>query len=235
MKTNNFLRLIDTITHINRTNFIKLIEHPRVMLSESRELMMARYDILEAIKLNNNLGFNTFVDVGGASGEYSYSFKKMFPNSALYSFEPVPEYHLLKRYWDISMRPIEVPLWNKNTILDFNVSCDPRTSSVFKDVAKENKINRVIKMKARRFDSFYIPIKRPALLKIDVEGAEKEVLEGFGSKLKEFDIVIIEFSMDKVRKPSIIMDIMEKNGFFKFVQKDLRFGYNQSNMFFIRD
>ena len=43
-------------------------------------------------------------------------------------------------------------------------------------------------------------IKNPLLVKIDVQGFEKEVLDGFGSKIKNIDYIIIEESYFNVYK-----------------------------------
>ncbi len=91
------------------------------------------------------------------------------------------------------------------------------------------------KVQARRFDSLDLDIQKPALLKIDVEGAEKQVLEGFGEKLREFDIIILEYNMVKGIKSSEIITLLEKYGYYSFVQKDLRSAMEQSNMFFLKD
>jgi hypothetical protein len=59
-----------------------------------------------------------------------------------------------------------------------------------------------------------------------VEGAELRALQGFGSKLQQFDIVQIEVNLGPKNswkpEPSEIIQLMEQNGFGSFVQKNLR-------------
>lgn len=212
-----------------KSGIIKVIEQPKsILFSQSRELTIAWYDILTALELHKNIPFKTLVDVGSASGEYTHVFRKMYPNAKVYSFEPVPELHTsVKGYI-----PQEVALWNKNELLNFYIPSDPRTSSVFADLSSQTKVKKV---KAVRFDSLGMKVEGPALLKIDVEGAEKEVLEGFGDELKKFEIVLLELNMTKDHAPSKIMQLMESHGFYRFVQKDLRSDLKQSNIFFIKE
>ena len=206
-----------------KTKLKKIIQHPSVMFEKNRGLAMARYDLLVARDLHP-IPFKTFVDVGSASGEYTVMFKDMFYNPNIISFEPIPDLHpQLKGH-----KPIRTVLWNENCTLTFNICDDPRGSSLVHKYPNQTK-----QVRARRFDTLDKNIIEPALLKIDVEGAEKEVLQGFGKRLKEFSVVILEINMNENGRVSEIFEIMEQHGFYKFVQEDLRGGLEQCNIFFV--
>lgn len=210
-----------------KTKLIKLIEQPKSILTSSRELMMAKYDLLFASELMKSK-FDTFVDVGSAVGEYTYIFKKMFPNSKIYSFEPL---HSLYDNKLEDYPAFGIALWNKNQTLDFTIAKDLRMSSI----VNKNAGNRTRRVKTKRFDGLNIELQGTSLLKIDVEGAEKEVLEGFGEELKKFEVVILEINMDRCGRVSEILKIMEENGYYKFIQRDLRKSFGQCNLFFIKE
>ena len=201
-------------------------------------MKMAKYDILTALEIHKGIKFKTFVDVGSASGEYTSVFNKIFPDSKVYAFEPVPEYHKKPKGYN----PIEIALWNKDGYTEFMVNNDPRGSRILKVKpygskleANKNNIFKIKNVKTARFDNLDLEIKQPALLKIDVEGAEKEVLEGFGDRLREFDVIILEYNMIKNLMSTKILSYLDKMGYHSFIQKDLRAGYDQCNMFFIKD
>ncbi|MBI2112812.1 FkbM family methyltransferase [Candidatus Woesearchaeota archaeon] len=62
-------------------------------------------------------------------------------------------------------------------------------------------------------------------MKIDVEGAEEKVLKGFGERLKEVDVVQIEWFLKEYHKDQMklsrLMPLLEKYGFGGFVQKEV--------------
>ena len=209
-----------------KNNILKIIEQPSAILESTRGLSIAKYDLLFAKQLCKK-PFKFFVDVGSACGEYTYTFKKMFPGAKVYSFEPIPELHnKLPNY-----RPIKLALWEREERLGFTIAKDARGSSIIHGMSK----GHVIEIITRRFDCLNIHINQPALLKVDVEGAEFEVLKGFGNQLSKFDVVIVEVNMDKNNHSSKVISLMERNGFYRFIQKDLREGYGQSNLFFIKE
>lgn len=67
-------------------------------------------------------------------------------------------------------------------------------SSFFDEVGKEPPLIRY-PVPVRRFDGLVNGFARPALCKIDVQGAELEVLRGMGDRLCDLDAVIVETSV----------------------------------------
>ena len=50
-------------------------------------------------------------------------------------------------------------------------------------------------MPVRRFDTLFPTVQRPALCKIDVEGAELIVLKGMGEQIRSLDVILVETSV----------------------------------------
>lgn len=65
----------------------------------------------------------------------------------------------------------------------------------------------------RRFDSLFGPFPRPALCKIDVQGAELMVLEGMGDRIRELDALIVETST--IATVSAAPELFDVIGFLK--------------------
>ena len=67
-------------------------------------------------------------------------------------------------------------------------------SSLFEDVGSVDLQGRYA-VPVKRFDAVFSHIPRPALCKIDVQGAELMVISGMKDKLAEIDVLIVECSL----------------------------------------
>ena len=69
-------------------------------------------------------------------------------------------------------------------------------------------------------------MQRKVLLKIDTEGHELKVLEGFGDKLNDVDVIMLEYLCEEYfvnqMKLSDIIKLLECYGFNGMVQVNLR-------------
>ena len=77
-----------------------------------------------------------------------------------------------------------------------------------------------------------IEIKRPCFVKVDAEGGDLQVLEGFGKKLNEVDLIQVEFNEGENYKE--IMELLNKFGFIHFLQVGFRSKTNKSDLIFKR-
>ena len=161
----------------------------------------------------------TFIDVGANEGKLIEQVKNVFPNVKVYAFEPVEEYSSKLNNIE-NVKVFNFGLWNKNGEEEFYLKKDVTASSFIKP--KNYEIDKEIKVKQKRFDDLDIEIKRPCFVKVDVERGEKEVIEGFGKRLSEVDILQFEYHLgdtyNKVDLGKIIL-LLQKNGFNGFIQK----------------
>lgn len=223
-----------------KTKLSKIIDKPGVIKARFNKIRPeASFDILTAIELGK-CRFKTIIDVGANTGYYARAYRHYFPKAQIYSFEPVPDiFEKLKKVRGINA--LNLGLWDKKTTSKINFTPEhPGASSLFTKTHSGKSTERTISLD--RFDNLKIEIKKPALLKIDVEGAELRALQGFGSKLQQFDIVQIEVNLGPKNswkpEPSEIIQLMEQNGFGSFVQKNLRImngKYTQCDLFFIKN
>ena len=73
------------------------------------------------------------------------------------------------------------------------IRADIQESTLLEEVGPR-RVRRHDQVTVRRFDSLFGPILRPALCKIDVQGAELMVLAGMTGRLAEIDALVIETS-----------------------------------------
>lgn len=129
---------------------------------------------------------DVFIDVGANIGLYSlYASKIIGSNGKIYAFEPTPViFDRLKQNIRLNnfenIEPHNIGLSNSKSFIDFNISNDGHDA--WNSFAKlpENISYEKIKVLVDTLDSFISEnkIKNISLIKLDVEGWEKFVLEG---------------------------------------------------------
>ena len=153
---------------------------------------------------------SSIIDIGSNKGQFILLNKGLYENLFFYSFEPQrKEIDIQKRIFKNfkNIKYFNFALGEKKTTRKFFITQRNDSSSFFKISShlKEN-INYVIKKEEKinikqikKVLNFKI-IKNPILVKIDVQGYEKKVLEGFGNSIKYIDYFIIEVSNEEMYK-----------------------------------
>lgn len=153
-------------------------------------------EVLNHIK---SLGFepSTMVDVGVAYG--TPGFYDIFENTRYLLVEPLEEYlPVMKKICsDFPGQWVCCAAGKKEGKVTLNVHPDLSGSSIYKESegAHVDGIERQIPM--HRLDTLLMKrrFKGPMLLKLDVQGAELEVLDGATEILPEIEIIIMEVSL----------------------------------------
>ncbi|UCC98541.1 MAG: FkbM family methyltransferase [Phycisphaerales bacterium] len=141
-------------------------------------------------------------DVGAYVGEITAAYKKAFPSSTVYSFEPFPESfrELCRRCGDLSIDAYNLAMSDEEANLKFYVNTDESCNSFFprsergrRYCPQRSKNVRTIEVRATTLDSFCDckNISTIDILKLDVEGAETKVLKGASRKLSATQIELI--------------------------------------------
>ncbi|MGD8787464.1 MAG: FkbM family methyltransferase [Phycisphaerales bacterium] len=141
-------------------------------------------------------------DVGAYIGEITKIYKKIFPNSTIYCFEPFPG--SFKQLGRLSInefiKPYQIAISdhiNKTKLyVDTDLTCNslfPRPKNGKKYYPHKNENPSTIEVETTTIDNFcnIEKISHIDILKLDVEGAEKNALKGAKDKLKKHLISII--------------------------------------------
>jgi FkbM family methyltransferase len=144
------------------------------------------------------------LDVGAAYGDKTLTFLRVFPESSVHCFEPqnASRARLTKRIarWKDRVVVHEYGLFNENRTVDLRLYSYPDASSLLpipeymRHEGKGEVGTETIRL--RRLDDCIAELSVPKidLLKVDVEGVEREVLEGAARALRVTDNVFVEIA-----------------------------------------
>ena len=158
------------------------------------------------------------IDVGANVGQFLFSVKSFFPNASVYSFEPDPNiYPILemnaKEY--SKTKTYRVALSNKSGKGAFFRDADFSVWSTLVQPGSGKKFTKIEVDKAAG-DTYFKELKSIVLIKIDVEGAELEVLRGMKATIKKTKYLLVEASLSRESSDdgsSHLLGYIFKNGF----------------------
>ncbi len=158
------------------------------------------YQVIELVreqKAKERQEISTVFDIGAAVGDTARPLLKNFPNATVYCFEPLPaSFERLKErtaaYRDRA-KLFNYGFYNKNGDIDFYVSEHAESSSI-NLFDPNHKGKEIRKVNVRRLDDVVqeLGVTHIDFMKIDVEAAEKELLEGAEETLKITDAILVE-------------------------------------------
>jgi FkbM family methyltransferase len=152
------------------------------------------YNNMELLRRVMSQGNPTFFDIGANIGAYTLIASE-FPNVLVVSIEPHPHtFSLLNR---------NVELNSRSNVTCLNIAVSKADGVVFFSDYSESCLNRVLKpeemeskslrVACQRIDEVCLGLKlEPDFVKIDVEGHEPHVLEGFGNLIGKTKMFFIE-------------------------------------------
>ncbi|TAG07165.1 MAG: FkbM family methyltransferase [Cytophagia bacterium] len=195
----------------------------------------------EEIYLRHNYRFETknleplIIDCGSNIGLSILYFKKLYPEAKIISFEPDPNiFEVLKHniavnnLENISVR--QNAIWNKNETITFEM--EGGFSGKITESSKDSSTKKT-KVEAIRLLDILREFKKIDFLKIDIEGAEYEVIVDCQDYLKNIDYLFIEYHSfyEKTQRLSEILQILTNNK-FRYIVKEAntpKFPFLQKN------
>lgn len=167
-----------------------------------QNLFAKRRDLSDFLKHIKRLGFEpqTIIDVGVAIG--TFPLYENFPDSTHLLIEPLCEFeHSIKEICEKYNASYVIAAAGSNSgNIKINVLPDLSSSSIYKE--KESKF---INSTSREVTQIRIDdvcedkgLKGPYLIKIDVQGAELDVLGGSTNIMKYTEVIILEVSLLKI-------------------------------------
>jgi FkbM family methyltransferase len=131
-----------------------------------------------------------FVDVGSNSGSYTVLAGGVVGTKVI-AFEPFPDtFHRLKRNCDLNQINHLVELFNVGVGSESGKMYLSTNLDTMNHVVKSGQSENILEVEVFTLDNV-IGESRPALIKIDVEGFEYEVLKGASSLLNQVSLIAI--------------------------------------------
>lgn len=158
----------------------------------------------------------TVFDIGVAYG--TYELYRAFPDAHYHLIDPTCEslHHMRRLARQLSCEIHAVALGDREGEATIEIRPDIQAATLLDDVTPHEVVRRD-RVPIRRFDSLIGEIARPALAKIDVQGAELMVLEGMTGQMASIDAFIIETSIiSSVKGGAEVHDVvrfMHQHGF----------------------
>ncbi|MDQ2976129.1 MAG: FkbM family methyltransferase [Acidobacteriota bacterium] len=207
------------------------------------------YGVLRQVK---DLGFSpaTVIDVGGAFGLFASEAYSVFRNARYMLVEPLEEYkpHLeaFVRDHPTQAEYILAAAAAQSGQMTINVHPDLVGSSLYleEEVSNVNGIPRTVTSTTLDHLVDQAKLEPPFLLKIDVQGAELDVLAGFEKYLQETEFVLLEVSFFKffLQGPQFydVLTYMKARGFVAYDICGLQYrpldnALSQVDMIFVKE
>ncbi|MCU0321693.1 MAG: FkbM family methyltransferase [Chitinophagaceae bacterium] len=162
---------------------------------------------------------NTILDVGANQGQFAITSTFFYPAATIHSFEPVPDtYKLLEANTknNASIKCNNYALGSNTGEIDFFSNDHSHASSALP--VSEHQKNAIpltarqhkIKVAVKTLDDIgnSLAIQSPILLKLDVQGFEKEVLKGAINFIQKVDYVLFEASFVSMYDGEALFDEM---------------------------
>jgi FkbM family methyltransferase len=221
----------------NCQRIIDIINYPELLRTLGKNIN--RNFVRDLLFLKRRLAFspNTIIDVGAAVGEFTNAARFVFPTATIYAFEPIPEFFLIlqhsaQKIYDVFT--FNFALASEDKISSFYLNEFAFSSSLLpmtklhKDIFPHTQNDSITTVKCKRLDSIKeITIRKPVFLKIDVQGAEIDVMQGGEHILKDVDVVQLEVSFEPLYEGQAqyaeVVSYMSKMGFRSFLQINPQF------------
>ncbi len=210
-----------------KTEFV-YVQGNKIFLDEEDCLQLSVNEIIEPVetKLFSDIIKNgeVLVDIGANIGYFTLLMAKFSgPTGKIFSFEPEDKnFEILKK--NVEVNNYQNIVLEKKGVSDHNGINKFFLSSKNTGMHSLQKIrddSREVKIDVIKLDDYFSTldlVKKISLIKIDVEGAEFQVLNGMRTILKNENLkLLIEFIPEHLKKhgtnPSDVLKILEDNNF----------------------
>ena len=230
--------IINLLSKLNRTNQRDILEKIEYLillangkhrgaykLDHEVKMVMKLFE-LQKVNREKKVGERgVIIDVGANQGEYTQKIFSSFPNFNYILFEPQKDIFdkCLKKFENqTNFKIYNFGLFSEN--IEKNIYKSGTKNGLASIYDRKHEINDDVKydfqksnlIKLKRFDKLGLKIDNIKLIKIDVEGAELDVLKGFGEYLKK--TFLIQFEWGRAQLDS-------KNSFFEYWKILSKYGF----------
>lgn len=166
---------------------------------------LPRESVLHTLEQARTVGFvpHAVIDVGAAYGSFTRNCQTVFPDARYLLVEPLEEYRPLLEQVKQTSASVEYAMAAASAVdgaIEINVHPDLVGSSLYREVETGTGVNGVTRtVRSVTVDHLVgdSGLDGPYLLKVDVQGAELDVLHGAERTLSGSELVILEVSFFK--------------------------------------
>lgn len=175
-----------------------------------------RHRVLPTVELAPLLGgnFRTVIDVGANRGQFALVARATWPEARIISFEPVPSAAATFSAVFEGDSGVELHRFALGSAMEERVLTVPAADDGASFLVQLRGVPLTVQV--RRLDAVDLDFARPALLKLDVQGFELEVLKGASLTLPFIDAVVAECSFaaaPPIPPASELIDFMSQADF----------------------
>lgn len=196
-------------------------KNAEIAFNNGPELLHSLQEIFrdDIYKINFKTSSPYIIDCGANIGLSVLYLKFQYPAARIIAFEPDPiNFEFLQKnvnaygLTDVELR--NEAIWKENSTLEFT-SDGTLGSKLF----ASDKKNNTVKVKATRLKDLLQT--KVDFLKIDIEGAEYEVLKDCGKDLANADYLFIEFHgfFNRMNELTEILQLVQDNGFAYYIKE----------------
>lgn len=199
---------------------LRLIDHEgfNILRTFKSGYSISSYRILEGIGLHCK-NIETIIDVGANQGQFALASSRKYPNANIISFEPLPElFEVFKRNLKNKekVKIHNIALGNERGVIDFYRNEHSHASSALPISEKQKEELPITANTTRtevhvdRLDNILkvAELSGSTLLKLDVQGYEKNVLLGASNLLPKIDYLVFEASFVSMYEGEPLFDEM---------------------------
>jgi FkbM family methyltransferase len=200
------------LSKVSKTLYV--LSNPKLVSPVLDGLVVDTYAQLDKPWIHE-FGIDTVIDIGANFGRTVITFRQLFPDAAIYAFEPLPDCYkkLLERTKKISnLQYFNVALGAETSELSMNQSSYLPSSSLLEMENSHSEAfpftagSEEIKVKVLPLDSMNLEIGKSLLIKVDVQGYEDRVIDGGLDVFSKAKIVILEVSYQSLYKDQVLFD-----------------------------
>ena len=172
----------------------------------------------EVYKFNSNSVIPKIIDCGSNIGLSIIFFKKMYPGAEIIAFEPDDDIYTISKYNLNQFGINDVKLFQKAVWINEEPLLFSKKGSLSGHIVKE-KFENTIEIKTVRLKDFLC--QKIDFLKIDIEGAEYDILKDCGESLKNVDNIFVEYHSFSENHQMIgeLLIILKSAGFKVYVKE----------------
>ena len=199
-------------------NGLKLFQKIDIKMGSLKALALSLSSMNNSlVLLKYGIRLSTILDVGANIGQFALSASFCFPDAVIYSFEPIPD-AFIRLTKNIRGKPqikaFNCALGNTRRRTSFYRNEFTQVSSLYKIDHRNDNPNynqrktTLVEVDVFPLDDFVadLQIKTPILLKMDVQGMEKEVLLGSKRTLEVTEFILVEAPFIPLYENQLLFD-----------------------------